>query len=73
MYRLYRQRYADRQCPDHSMFYRLNKELNMNGTFKKPKKSQSTVTNDKNSLEVLCKLIENPHTSLRVVSSKSKN
>lgn len=70
--RLYQQRYEDRQCPGHTMFYRLNKQLSMNGTFKRTTKRQRTVTNDKNMLEVLCKLIENPHTSLRVVSSKPK-
>lgn len=72
IYRLYQQRYADRQCPNHSMFYRINKLLSMKGTFMAKKKRRNTVTTDNNSLEVLCKLIESPHISLRVVASKPK-
>lgn len=42
----------------------------MNGMFTKTKTTRNTNININNSLEVLCKLIENPHVSLRDVSSK---
>jgi len=44
----------------------------MNGMFTKTKTTRNTNININNSLEVLCKLIENPHVSLRDVSSKPK-
>lgn len=60
------------QCPGHTMFYRINKRLSVNGMFTKTKTTRNTIINNNNSLEVLCKLIEDPHISLRDVSSKPK-
>jgi hypothetical protein len=69
MYRLYQQRYSTCQCLSHTIFYRIYKQLSMNGMFTKTKKIENTKINNNNSLEVLCKLIENPHNSLRDISS----
>jgi len=67
-YRLYKTRYPDRPCPEHTRFYILYKNLQEYGSFTKPKIRVSKVINVDNSFSVLAKLIENPHTSLRTIA-----
>jgi hypothetical protein len=73
MCRLYQQRYPTCQYLSHTMLYRIYKQLSMYGMFTETKKIENTNINNNNSLEVLCKLIENPHNSLRDISSNGRH
>ncbi|KAL5246225.1 hypothetical protein ACI65C_013633 [Semiaphis heraclei] len=70
MYILYKTRYPDRPCPEHTRFYVLYKNLQEYGNFIKPKSRVSIAINDDSSFSVLAKLIENPHVSLRTVADE---
>jgi len=68
MYRLYKNRYPNRNCPAHSLFSYLYKNLHDFGSFKRIKRRVYTASNEKNVLAVLLKFNENPQISLRVIA-----
>lgn len=69
---MYKQRYADRRCPHHSMFVRLYKNLKFNGSFKIPKVRSKIDINPANTTAVLTLLSVNPNISLRAVAGTYK-
>ncbi|KAL1489397.1 hypothetical protein ABEB36_014299 [Hypothenemus hampei] len=73
--RVYSARFPDREVPHRNKFSRLEQNLRIHGSFRKPKKINRDF-NENTELNVLLKIEENPKTSLREVAEEmdsSKN
>lgn len=66
--RIYQERFPDRESPHHKKFARLEANLRMYGSFKKPKKELRT-TDENLDLNVLLMVAENPKTSVREIAN----
>lgn len=67
--RVYSQRFPGRRCPDHKTLKALVNNLQSHGSFTKPKRDRNRpVRNNINRNNVIGAVIENPHTSIELIS-----
>lgn len=70
--RLYAQRFPNSRCPDHKEFALLVRNMQLYGSFVKPKRNRNRpVTSQANTNIVINLINENPHTSTNNISSIS--
>lgn len=66
--RLYQQRFPDRLAPSHHKFSRLERNLRIYGSFKKPKCTERIRRDEDLELNILLNVEENPRTSTREIA-----
>lgn len=71
--RVYTERFPNRRCPDHKIFASLQRNLQIHGSFIKPKRNRNRpVTSDMNSNVVLNFVNQNPHASVVTIACEAE-